>query len=144
MLPRMIAAFALVLAAMVQAAAPAMAAEPSYQRVETILSTYQTNLGQAILYPATGPAKVTAVIVTLMPGESTAPHHHEVPLFGYLLEGELTVAYEDRGEKHYSAGDALIEARDIRHVGTNNGKVPTRILAVFMGAEGARNTVPAE
>jgi quercetin dioxygenase-like cupin family protein len=130
--------------AILLAALPAAAGEPSYQAVESLLKTSETNQGQAIVYPSTGPAEVTAVIVTLMPGDSTARHHHEVPLFAYLLEGELTVAYEGRGEKRYKAGDALIEARDIRHVGTNSGEDPVRILAVFMGADGARNTVAAE
>ena len=67
-----------------------------------------------------------------------------VPLFGWMLEGELTVAYEGAGERVYRPGDALMEALGTLHNGRNDGPGDLRILAVFMGAEGVPNTEKAE
>jgi len=122
----------------------ANAEEANYPAVEPILKTSATILDQPLVYPMTGAAEVTAVIVTLKPGEKTSSHLHEVPLFGYVLQGELTVYYEHHGTKLYKTGDALMEAEDIWHIGENTGEVPMRILAVFMGAKGAKNSVTKE
>jgi quercetin dioxygenase-like cupin family protein len=88
-----------------------------------LLSTGTTIVGETLHYPTNGPAHVTAAIVTLAPGAKTVLHRHGVPLFAYILEGEITVDYGDRGKRTYRAGDALMEA--------------VRILTVFIGAEGA-------
>lgn len=109
-----------------------------------LLATDQTVIGQAIAYPAEKPAKVTAVIVTMQPGDQTGWHKHEVPLFGYMLEGELTVDYGEHGKRVYRKGDALMEAIDAAHDGHNLGPGIVRILAVFMGAEGVKNTTMVE
>ena len=76
-------------------------AEEPYTEVEKLLDSSTTVLGQPFQYPNTGTASVTAVIVTMQPGEKTAKHLHEVPLFGYMLEGELTVSrrFTDRGNQ---------------------------------------------
>ena len=47
------------------------------------------------------------------------------------------------GERVYRQGDALTEAMNQAHNGRNTGQNPARILAVFMGMEGAKETVPA-
>jgi quercetin dioxygenase-like cupin family protein len=64
-------------------------------------------------------------------------------MFGYMLEGEITVDYGAEGRRVYRKGDALIEAIDLAHNGRNTGAGLARILAVFMGAEGVPNTVMA-
>ena len=109
-------------------------------QVLSLLSTTQTVLGQAIVYPAEAPAKVDAAIVSMQPGEETGWHQHDVPMFGYILEGEVTVTYAGKGTHVYRQGDALIEAIDIPHNGRNTGNGPARILAVFMGADGVPDT----
>lgn len=111
------------------------------EQVSALLSTGQTVLGQPLTYPTQAPAKVTSTIVTMQPGEETGWHQHDVPMFGYILEGEVTVDYGAKGSRVYKAGDALIEAIDWEHNGRNSGTGPARILAVFMGAEGVPNTV---
>lgn len=111
--------------------------------IASLLSTSKTVLGQEIVYPAKTPAKVTAVIVEMQPGEQTGWHAHDVPMFGYILEGEVTVDYGAHGTRVYRAGDAVMEAIDIAHDGRNSGKGVARILAVFMGADGVPNTVKA-
>ena len=125
--------------------APALAEESiSYKTLVTpLIETSRTIIDQPIAYPA-GTAKVTAVIVTIPPGGETGWHEHAVPLFGYMLDGALTVDYGDKGTRTYKPGDTLMEAMNWPHNGANKGDAPVRILAVYMGAEGIPNatTVP--
>jgi quercetin dioxygenase-like cupin family protein len=109
-----------------------------------LLSTGTTVLGEPLHYPASGPAHVTAAIVTLAPGAKTILHRHGVPLFAYILEGELTVDYGVRGKRTYRQGEALMEAMDVPHYGLDTGAQPVRILAVYLGAEGAADFIPVE
>jgi quercetin dioxygenase-like cupin family protein len=119
---------------------PAAAREPGYPAVP-LLATGTSIVGEMLRYPTTGPAHVTAAIVTLAPGESTIVHRHGVPLFAYILEGELTVDYGAHGRRTYRAGQAFMEAMDVPHAGTNTGAQPVRLIAVYMGADGAENVV---
>jgi quercetin dioxygenase-like cupin family protein len=105
------------------------------------LETSETVIGQPITYPP-GQAKVTAAMVAMEPGQETGWHRHEVPLFVFMLEGELTVDYGPDGTRSYRAGDAFVEALGSPHDGRNTGSSPVKLLAVWMGAEGAANTVP--
>jgi quercetin dioxygenase-like cupin family protein len=97
-------------------------------------------MGETLRYPTNGPAHVTAAIVTLAPGARTVLHKHGVPLFAYVLEGEITVDYGDRGKRTYRQGDALMEAMNAAHFGADAGAQPVRILTVYMGADGAPRT----
>jgi quercetin dioxygenase-like cupin family protein len=131
------------------AAVAALAALASAARAEDaypthqILSTGQTILGETITYPTTGPAQVTASIVTILPGADTIPHRHGTPMFAYLLEGTLTVDYGPEGTRTFTPGDSFMEAMSALHRGRNLGTVPVRILAVSLGAEGASNVILA-
>ncbi|MCH9807404.1 MAG: cupin domain-containing protein [Alphaproteobacteria bacterium] len=116
-------------------------ARESAPKVEILQSTSKTILGQPISYPTEKPAKVTAALITMQPGQTTGWHLHEVPLFGYLLEGEITVDYGEHGKRVYKKGDSLVEAIRTPHDGTSTGSVPARLVAVFMGAKGVKNTV---
>jgi quercetin dioxygenase-like cupin family protein len=109
-----------------------------------LLSTGTTALGGTLHYPMSGPAHITAAIVTLAPGASTALHRHGVPMFAYILDGEITVDYGDRGKPTYRQGDALMEAMDVPHC-ADAGSSPVRILVVFIGAEGApMDVIPSQ
>jgi len=114
-------------------------AQEKYPPLEVLMSSSKTVLGQPLKYPE-GQAKMTAAIVTMSPGQETGPHIHPVPLFGYMLSGELTVDYGKDGKKVYRTGDSLIEAFKTVHDGKNTGTVPARILVVFAGAENVPNT----
>ncbi len=107
--------------------------------VETLLETQTTNLGQPIEYPVGNAAKITAMIVTLAPGEETGRHRHAVPLYGQVLSGQVTIEYGEHGSKTYQAGEAFMEAVGTWHNGHNSGDETLRILAIFMGAEGVPN-----
>jgi quercetin dioxygenase-like cupin family protein len=115
---------------------------PSYKKLLTpLLESGQTIIGQPIAYPS-GTPKVTGAMVFLAPGKETGWHIHSVPLFAYVLQGELTVDYGDKGVKVYKPGDAFLEAMNWPHNGVNKGTVPVLILAVYMGAEGKPTATP--
>lgn len=131
-----------VLAACALPAAAQNAAPPSYPAVP-LLSTGTTIVGETIRYPQ-GDAHVTAAIVTLAPGGRTILHQHGVPLFAYILAGELTVNYGAHGTRTYRQGQAFMEAMDVAHFGVNNGAQPVRLLAAYMGAAGAKDVIPVK
>jgi quercetin dioxygenase-like cupin family protein len=122
----------------VQTAPPAAQPLPAhvYSGVRTVLSTGTTVTGEPIRYPTGAPAQLTAMEITLQPGQQTGWHIHAVPLFGYILEGELTVDYGAKGQRTYRKGDGLAEAMNEAHNGRNLGRSPVTILAVFAGTEG--------
>jgi len=118
------------------------AAEPTKIAPEAaapLLNSDKTVLGQPLAYPKDA-ANVMANIATMQPGEETEWHQHDVPMFGYILEGEVMVDYGQQGKRLYRQGDAIIEAIGTPHRGRNTGSVPTKILSVFMGAKGSPNT----
>lgn len=138
-------AIAAILAAIIAiTASHARTTDNHYKRVTTLFSGDRTVVGETVHYPSEGPAKITSVIVTMLPGETTGWHTHGVPLFAYMLEGELQVDYGPKGVRTYKKGDAFLEAMDVRHDGVNKGPTPARVLAVFMGAEGRKNVVRSE
>jgi quercetin dioxygenase-like cupin family protein len=115
---------------------------PAYKKLLTpLLESGQTVIDQPIAYP-TGTPQVTGAIVFLAPGKETGWHTHSVPLFAYILQGELTVDYGDKGVKIYKPGDAYLEAMNWPHNGINKGTQPVLILAVYMGAKGISNAAP--
>lgn len=115
-------------------------AQGSYNLTGTV-STSKTIVGEDIVYPTTGKAVVTSAIVVMAPGERTILHRHGVPLFAYMLEGELTVDYGAHGTRVYRQGDSFMEAMNVSHAGRNTGTTTVRILAVYMGAEGSKDVV---
>ncbi|MFA3920317.1 cupin domain-containing protein [Ruegeria hyattellae] len=117
-----------------------LAAKDTYPPLDLLLQTDTTVIGQPITYPP-GQAEITMAIVTMQPGQSTPAHKHNVPLAGYILEGEITVDYGTDGTRTYRKGDTLVEALGSDHVGTNTGDGIVRILTVFAGAKGTQNTV---
>ena len=138
---RAIAATLPLLIAGATAVGPATAEEQHGYPAKRLLSTGKTVVGETIRYPTSGPAQVTALIVKLPPGAKTLVHRHGVPLFAYILEGEVTVDYGDYGKRTLRKGDAIIEAMGVAHRGVNTGTQPVHILAVYMGAKGAQNVI---
>ncbi len=142
------AAFAVL--ALINAAAPASAqsaaavqpAAPSYPAAP-LLSTGTTVLGEPLRYPH-GPAHVTSAIVALAPGERTIVHKHGVPMFFYILDGEITVDYGKHGKRIYRKGQSQIEAMHVAHFGENTGTEPMRLIVVYMGAARAKDVIPAK
>ena len=113
-----------------------------YPPLAPLLDTKTDVLGAPIQWPA-GEARMTSAIVTMRPGQATGLHRHLAPMFALVLEGEITVTYQDPAGtvRTYRAGEALVEAHEVPHAGVNTGAVPVRILVVFAGAEGVETTV---
>jgi quercetin dioxygenase-like cupin family protein len=145
-MPRRLLALAFLLLASPALAqrAPEPATDKAGYPAVPLLSTSTTIVGEPLRYPTTGPAHVTASIVTLAPGQRTIPHKHGVPLFAYILEGEFSVDYGAHGIRTYKPGESFMEAMDVAHFGFNSGKVPARLIAVYMGAKGAEDVEPVK
>ena len=121
--------------------AMALAAQ-DYKQSETLLDTKETVIGEQIHYPDGSPAEIKSMVIILPPGEKTAWHKHGVPLYAYILSGELEVDYGKAGKRTYHAGDNFMEAMGTYHQGHNYGQQPVRILAVFMGGAGQPLVIP--
>lgn len=111
--------------------------------VEPLLETDQTILHQAFAYPA-GRARITAARLTVPPGATVPLHYHPVPLFVYILQGEITVEYGHRGKRTYREGDTFVEAIEWPHHARNRGDEDVVILTVYAGAVGLQNSIPLE
>src|SRR5439155_6695433 len=78
-------------------------------------------------------AKATTVELTMEPGQSSAPHRHPGPVFGYVIEGEYEWAIDDKPAKTLRAGETFYEPTGCVHrVSKNPGKTKTRLLAVVL------------
>jgi quercetin dioxygenase-like cupin family protein len=126
-----------------QNAAPAQPQTDVSSGVRTVLSTGATVTGEPIKYPSGAPAQLTALAITLQPGQQTGWHTHPVPTFGYILDGELTVDYGPKGQRVYRKGDGFAEATNEAHNGRNLTDRPVTVLAVFAGMDGVKDGVAA-
>ena len=128
-------------------ALPAQALDPGAEKYENLLTplleSSETIVGQPFAYPDGAP-KVTAAIVTIPPGNDTGWHIHQVPLFAYVLEGEISVDYGSKVVKVYKTGDSLMEAMNWPHNATNKTDMPMKIMAVYMGTDGVPNAEPVD
>lgn len=115
---------------------------PAGFTAEPLIKTSVTRDQESIIYPA-GKPEIVSVIGTLEKGGRTALHEHPVPVYVYLLEGEIELKSEG-GEPHrYRAGEAFIEAQNRKHQAFNVADGPSRLLVVFVGEEGKPTTVAA-
>jgi quercetin dioxygenase-like cupin family protein len=94
-----------------------------------------TTAGEPLLYLSTPNPVISSGIVTLPPGGISRWMVHPVPAYVYVLQGDLTVQFDDGSEKIFHEGQALLQPRAAWHRGRNEGKVPLRFLAVLMGAK---------
>ncbi len=79
-------------------------------------------------------AKVTTVEVALEPGQSSAPHRHPGPVFGYVLEGQYEWGLNDQPVKMLKVGETFYEpAGSLHRVSRNpSSTTRTRLLAVVL------------
>ena len=93
-----------------------------------------------IIYP-NGDSKITALLVEMQPQATMKMHFHEVPSFGYILEGKITVQSESGDIKTFSKGDVVIEMINKKHCGLNPGDSVTKFIVFYMGTEDLKNTI---
>jgi quercetin dioxygenase-like cupin family protein len=96
-----------------------------------------------IIYP-NGDAKITALVVEMQPQAKMQMHYHEVPSFGYILEGKITVQSESGDIQTFSKGDVVIEMINKKHSGVNPGDEVTKFIVFYMGTEDLKNTIIEE
>jgi len=101
-------------------------------------------MGNPVTYPDGSKAELTGDIVTMHPGDTNGWHRHDVPTFGYVLAGELTVDYANGSRRVYRAGDSVIEAQHMPHKGHNLGSADVRIVVFYAGAPGVPVSAAAE
>jgi quercetin dioxygenase-like cupin family protein len=107
------------------------------QATVTIVSRDTTDdAGDPITYLSTPNPEVTSAIVSLPRGGKTDWMTHPAPGYLYVLEGELTVEFEDGHHLVFKAGQAFMQARTHWHRGINTGTGQMRFLAVFFGSKG--------
>jgi len=68
------------------------------------------------------PVEVMTAVIELSPGDpGTPPHRHSGPVFGYMLEGEMTFELEGAPERVIRAGEAFWEpGGDVIHYQSAN------------------------
>jgi quercetin dioxygenase-like cupin family protein len=105
-------------------------------KVEPLLKTDTTSIGQKINYPDFKNDEVTILKVTIPPGKSTGWHKHTFPVFAYVLKGALTVEVENRTPKQFLENTSFSEVINTFHNGKNDGKEDVVLIAFFMGEKG--------
>ncbi|AOS83677.1 cupin [Chlorobaculum limnaeum] len=123
--------------------APAFARDYAQAKVETLAATTTNYAGQPLSYPQSGKPEVTALIVHMPPGSSTGWHKHPVPVYAWMIEGELTVRTENGVEKRFVKGEPIIEVMNLMHNGTNTGKNIASLVVFYTGVEGVPNVIKA-
>jgi len=100
-----------------------------------------TSNGEKITYPQTDRAEVTAMAVDLAPGAETGWHQHPVPVYAYVVAGNLSVELADGKVLNFRAGEAIIEVVNTPHNGKNSGTEPVRLAVFYLGSEGRANVI---
>jgi quercetin dioxygenase-like cupin family protein len=116
---------------------------PAGFETKPVIKSTKTADGDPIRFPTGGTPEIVSVIGTLQPGGRTARHQHPIPVYVYVLEGELQVQTEGKEPRIYKTGEAFLESVNTWHQAFNKGSIPTRILVVFVGEEGKPSTVTA-
>ncbi|MGC2659797.1 MAG: cupin domain-containing protein [Bryobacteraceae bacterium] len=100
-----------------------------------------TIAGEPELYLNTPNPEVTSVVFTFPPGAVSQWMIHPAPVYVYVLEGTLTVQFEDGSDKSFHAGQGFLQCRSKWHRGRNDSSQTMRFLAVFFGGKGVPNVV---
>jgi len=111
-------------------------------KVESLLKTDTTSIGQKIIYPNFQSDEVTISKVTIPPGKSTGWHKHTIPVFAYVLKGNLTVELENKQTRQFSENTTFSEVINVFHNGVNNGKEDVVLIAFYMGEKGKPLSIP--
>jgi quercetin dioxygenase-like cupin family protein len=104
--------------------------------VETVLKSDTTSIGQKINYPQFENSEITIAKITILPGYSTGWHKHNFPVFAYVLQGTLTVEFENNFPKQFIAGSSFPEVINTLHNGSNKGADNVELIAFYMGEKG--------
>ncbi len=112
--------------------------------VTGVMKGSRTIGGQNIEYPKTDKAEITSVMIEIQPGKESGRHMHPVPTYVHVLEGTLTVEFEDGSRQPFKAGSGFLEAVNTWHNVKNLGEAPLKFLVLFAGEEGKPNLIRPE
>ncbi len=98
-----------------------------------------TVTGQKINYPVTDSPEIIAKILDLAPGQETEWHQHSVPTYTQVIEGTLTIDFEDGSTMEFPSGSGLLDVLNTWHNGRNAGDVPLKVVIVIIGEQGKKN-----
>ncbi len=104
--------------------------------VEKLMQTDTTVIGQKIVYPTSNDAEITIAKVSIPSGKQTGWHKHKIPVFAYVVQGELTVETENGQVVTYPKNATISEVFDTFHNGYNKGKDDVVLIAVYLGGKG--------
>jgi quercetin dioxygenase-like cupin family protein len=105
-------------------------------KIENILKTDTTSIGQKISYPSSAQDEVTMLKITIPPGKTTGWHKHDIPVFAYVLKGTLTVEFENRKTLKFAENTSFAEVIDTVHRGINREQGDLVLLAIYLGIKG--------
>lgn len=106
-----------------------------------ILQAETMSNGEPIDYLDADRPQVTVMTVDIAPGVATGWHSHPMPVYAYVMAGQLTVEIEGGKTAEFGEGAAIIEVVNLRHNGTNHGKVPVKLLVFYLGAKDVPNVI---
>ena len=108
---------------------------------KVILQTETTSAGDPIEYLKTDKPKITVMTVDIAPGAKTGWHSHPMPVYAYVLAGQLTVEIEGGKTAEFKEGEAIIEVVNKRHNGINKGLVPVKLVVFYVGGKEIPNVI---
>jgi len=85
-------------------------------------------------------AMASTVELIMEPGQSSKPHRHPGPVFGYILEGEYEWAIDDLPAKTLKVGETFYEPTGCLHRVSKNpsARNKARVLAVVLHPRDAK------
>ena len=99
-----------------------------------MIGANKTIIGQEFKFPS-GTPLIKAFNIEIAPGKKTDIHQHLVPLYVYVVSGELEVDYGSKGKKVIPAGSSYVEAMNWCHYGKSSGKGSVSVIGVYLGQE---------
>jgi len=113
-------------------------------KAKKLLVTTTAGNGQKHTYLKTEHPEVTALTVEIPSGAETGWHVHTVPVYAYVLAGNLTVEIAGSKALVFKPGDAIVEVQNLAHNGRNLGKETVKLAVFYTGEEGRHNVTKVE
>jgi quercetin dioxygenase-like cupin family protein len=107
-------------------------------------SAQQSAVKRTVLQRADVPGsnyEVEYALVEFPANTRTGRHYHPGTVFGYLLDGEYTLAIDGQAAKTYKNGETVRIEPDVVH-DESTGSVPAKFLSVFIVEKGKPLAVP--
>jgi quercetin dioxygenase-like cupin family protein len=105
-------------------------------KVELLLKTDTTAIGQKIVFPQSLTDEVTIAKVTLPPGTTTGWHKHMRPVFAFVVSGVLKVRLENGLVNQFKPNSTFAEVIDTYHEGFNDSTEDIVLIAFYLGEKG--------